>query len=411
MTETLQAAVPPSSGATAKPRKSAGRLIAAILVFIIAALSTPFALVGNWGYQTISDATVYMETVTPLAESPAIQESISAAITDAIVKQVDTQALVSQVLGVVVKDEKLTSALAAPLAAGVNGLIADLVRRFVASDAFQKIWVSVNIAAQRGIMAILQGNKGGVVELVGDKLVLDVSEMLDAVKKEVVAAGFTLAEKVTIPETDRQVVLLESPALAQVRMIYSLSQPVLQWLPLLVGALFLLSIALAVRRWVAALLAGIVLVIWGTMMSSLLEYGRNIFIDQLAETVFAKSSEVFWTTFVAYLERGIQSLLILGVTLIIASWFASNYALPTRMRESVTRGLHQLGSSFSSGGFGKFINERAATLRWVLCSVVALIALSGDLLESGRVLLLVLLAFGLLTLVELFRGSNAHATS
>lgn len=409
MTSAVQAAVPPQS--STKSGKKVWRIIAAILVFIIAALSTPIALVGNWGFQTISDATVYMETVTPLAESPAVQEAIATAITDAIVKEVDTKALVSQVLGFVVKDEKLTSALAAPLAAGVNGLIGDLVRRFVASDAFQKIWYTVNIAAQRGIVEILKGGKGGVVQLDGDKLVLDVTDMLEAVKKEVVASGFTLAENVPIPQTDRQIVLLESPALAQVRFIYSLTEPLLKWLPVLVGALFLLSIALAMRRWLAALFVGIVLVLWGSVMGTFLDYAREVFIDQLAGTVFANASQVFWTTFVNYLERGIQSLLILGITLIVAGWLSSNYALAVRIRSAVTRGLHQIGSSINGGGFGRFVNERASMLRWVVCIVVAFIGLSGDLLESGRILLLVLLTFGLLTVIELFRSQSAPATS
>jgi len=409
MTSAVQAAVPPQPAT--KSGKKVGRVIAAVLVFIIAALSTPIALVGNWGSQTISDATIYMETVTPLADSPAVQEAIATAITDAIVKEVDTKALVSQVLGIVVKDEKLTSALAAPLAAGVNGLIADLVKRFVASDAFQKIWYSVNVAAQRGIVEILKGGNGGVVQLDGDKLVLDVTDMLEAVKKEVVASGFKLAENVPIPQTDRQIVLLESPALAQVRFIYSFTEPILKWLPVLVGALFLLSIALAMRRWLAALFVGIALVFWGTVMSSILEYARDVFIDQLAGTVFAKASEVFWTTFTNYLERGIQSLLIIGVTLIVASWLSSNYALAVRIRSAVTRGLHQIGTSINGGSFGRFVNDRASTLRWVACILVAFIGLSGDLLESGRILLLVLLTFGLLTLIELFRAPSVPATN
>ena len=409
MTSAVQAAVPPKSAPKSGMR--IGRLIAAIVVFVIAALSTPIALVGNWGFQTITDATVYMETVTPLADSPAVQEAISTAITDAIVKEVDTKALVSQVLGVVIKDDALTSALAAPLAAGVNGLIGDLVRRFVASEAFQKIWHTVNIAAQRGIVEILKGGNGGVVQLDGDKLVLDVTDLLEAVKKEVVASGFKLAENVTIPQTDRQIVLLESPALAQVRFIYSLTEPLLKWLPVLVGALFLLSIALARRRWLAAQYAGIALLVWGSVMGSLLDYARGVFIDQLAGTVFAKASEVFWNTFVNYLERGIQSLLLLGITLVVAGWLSSNYALAVRIRSAVTRGLHQIGSSFNSGAVGQFVNERANMLRWVVCIVVAFIGLSGDLLESGRILLLLLLTFGLLTVIELFRAQRVPATN
>ena len=122
-----------------KQRKIGVRSVAALLVFIIAVLVTPVALIGHWGHRTVIDTTRYLETVGPLAADPSVQESISTAVTNAITSQIDTQELVGGLLGNIVKNPAIEEKLSAPIAAGINGLIGQAVSTFVASDAFQPL--------------------------------------------------------------------------------------------------------------------------------------------------------------------------------------------------------------------------------------------------------------------------------
>ena len=89
---------------------------------------------------------------------------------------------------------------------------------------------------------------------------LDVDEVINRVKERLVARGLTIAENVPIPETDRQIVLMDAPQLRQARTIYAFSNPVAKWLLPLVGVLYLAAFLLARRRprmavWIGAIVA------------------------------------------------------------------------------------------------------------------------------------------------------------
>ena len=400
----MSTAVAATPDAPERRRSSTGRVIAMVLVFILAVLATPVALVGNWGYRTVTDASVYMETVTPLAQNPEIQSAVANAITDVILQEVDVKPTVEKFLGGLTGNDQLSAALAAPITAGVNALIREVVNRFVASPAFQEIWIVANKAAQKGILAVLEGSKSGIIRSSGDTIVLDVSAMLEAVRKQLVDNGVTLLENVQIPQTSREVVLLKSPAVAQVRLIYSLTSPILTWLPLIAAILFLIVIALALRRWLAVLVSGATIILLAILVAAGLDYGRQMFVDQLADTVFAGASEIFWNTFFIYLKRGLQTMWIIGLLLLLAGLFSASWGWSTHVRESVKRGLAQIGSGLGSGSVATFFHDRASLLRWVVCIVLGFIAVMGDLLNSGRVVLLALLTLGLLTLIQILGG-------
>lgn len=407
MSATAPAVPTQPSGPATRRTSSKGRVVALVLAFILAVLATPIALVGNWGYRTVTDAAVYMETVTPLAQNPQIQEAVATAITEVVIEQVDVKPMVEKFLGGLTGNDALSSALAAPITAGVHALIKELVNRFVASKAFQDIWIVANKAAQAGIVAVLQGSNAGIIRAQGDTIVLDISSMLEAVRKELVNNGVTLLENVKIPEVNKEVVLLQSPAVAQVRFIYSLTAPVLAWLPLFAAALFLIVIALALRRWLAVLVSGAAMISLAILISIGLDYGKQIFVDQLADTVFASASEVFWNTFFTYLTRGLQTMWVIGLALVLAGIYCAPWRWITHLRTEVNRGLQRIGAGLGSGAVPQFFHSRAGLLRWIVCVVVTVIAVLGDLLASGRVVLLALLTLGLLALIEVLGGRSA----
>ena len=276
-----------STAVATKQRKIGVRSVAALLIFIIALLLTPVALIGHWGHRTVIDTSRYLETVGPLASDPAVQESISEAVTNAITSQIDTEELVGGLIGNIVKNPAIQEKLSGPIAAGINGLIGEAVSTFVASDAFETIWITVNTAVQKSVLLILEGKEGGPVSLQGDEVILDISPLITAVQQNLVDRGVTVAANIPIPEIDKQVVLFSSPALAQLRTLYSLSSPVLAWFPLLLAALFALAIWLARRKGRMVLATGVALIAMTGATKFLLDYAQTIFTNQLAGTIFA----------------------------------------------------------------------------------------------------------------------------
>ncbi|CAB4998752.1 unannotated protein [freshwater metagenome] len=381
-------------------KRSGVRSIAAVLIFVIAAALTPVAMLGNWGHATVVNSEQFLATVGPLAESPQVQAAVSEAVSAAIVKQVDTTAIVGDFLGGLLNNDQLSASLSAPIAAGVNKLIGEIVQGFIASDAFQKVWVTLAGATQKSVVAILQGGNEGPVQMQGDQVVLDISDLLTAVQSQLVAQGVSLADKVTIPASDSQIVLFEAPAVAQLQFVYSLASPILQWFPLLLAILFGLAITLARRRPRMVLAVGVALFVAGALTTWALGVGKTFFVDQLAGTVFGGASGIFWDTLFNYLITGLQGLMIFGVVVAIAGWFAGSSRPARNLRSHVVAGLTEIGSSLPENGLSTFLAVRADTVRWVITAVTVFILVVGSVMSLTHMIWVLLLAGGLFTLLQ-----------
>jgi hypothetical protein len=396
-----------------KQRGSWGaRSISSLILFIIATLLLPVALVGHWGYRTVVDSERYIATMGPLIEQPEVQAALSDAVTKAVVAKADTQNQVQSLLGGLVNNDSLVGAIAGPIATGINTLIGDLVTKFIASDQFDKVWIELNKGVQKGVVAVLEGRPGGPVEMQGDNVVLDISAAFAVIQQHLVDSGITAAANITIPDNDRQIVLFSSPALAQVRFIYSLTSPILQWLPLLVAAMFALSIALARRRARTVVATGIVLVATAFLLTIGLAVGESSFSNQLSGTAFGPASQVFWDTLLEYLILGVQGVMMLGIVLIVAGWFGGRTAWARKARGEITKGLAELGGRMPDlGGFGDFLRSNAEYVRWAIYALMFLILLFSDLIARSTVLWVTALGAGLVTLVQLLAGAGASIRS
>ena len=394
---------------TAASRRWGARSIASLLIFILATVLLLPALVGHWGHRTIIDADRYIETVGPLIDQPEIQQALAETVTQQVVERVDTQEQVDTLLGNLFPDAPFTDQLSAPIAAGINSLIGELVARFVASEQFRTVWIELNRTAQKGVVLILEGRDGDVVFLRGDEIVLDTSAALTAIQQYLVDSGISAAANVTIPESDRQIVLAEAPALAQLRTVYGFTSPVLQWLPVLIAIMFGAAILLARRRARTAVATGIVFLASGVVMLLVLGAGQATFTNQLSGTVWGPATDVFWQTLFEYLVAGTQAIVALGVVIILAGWFGGRTALATRLRGEVTTGMGELGGRLSNGRPGTIPAAMLGYARWAAYALGVLILLVSDLMSVSTVLWVTALVAGLVTLAQLLAGPSESA--
>ncbi len=400
---------PPESSSTPVPGEAErvspappprGRSIAAVICLVLAALLTTPAAVAYWGQRTLNDAERYVDTVGPLVDSPEVQDVIATKVTDAIQQQVDVEALLNDVFAGVITDAPRLQRLVGPLAAAVNGLIERQVREFIASDEFADFWVRVNTRAQQALHRVLTGDDTGAVSLQDDQVVLDVDEVIDRVKERLVARGLTIVENVPIPETDRQIVLMDAPQLRQARTIYAFSNPIAKWLLPLVGVLYLASLLLARRRPRMAVWIGAVIAANALLLALVLSVGKQLFVNHLAGTAFGPASRVFFDTLLAYLERGQEVVLWLGVIVVLAGLFAGANRYGASLRRTVSGGLENAGAGVPGNGPATAGRWVAANIGWLRVAVVALgavVLLWGNDVSTTRLwwslaLVLVLLA-------------------
>ncbi len=404
---------PGSPPSTVVERSSRGRSVAAIVCIVLAGLLTTPAAVAYWGQRTLNDTQRYVDTVQPLVSSPEVQDVIATKVTDAIEQQVDIEATLNNVFAGVITDRPRLEQLVGPLSAAVNGLIDREVRAFIASDEFADLWTRVNTRAQQALQRVLKGEESGAVSLQGDQVVLDVDEVIDRVKERLVTRGLTIVENVPIPETDRQIVLMEAPQVKQLRTIYAFGNPLARWLLPIVAALYLAAFVLAHRRPRMAVAVGAVLAANALLVALALSIGRQLFVDQLAGTAFAVASKVFFDTLLAYLQRGQQVLLGLGLVLVVAGWFAGSNRYGTAVRSTLASGLESTGARLSAGPVGEVGPWFAAHLGWVRAVVGvlgAVVLFWGNNVSSSRFWWSLALVLALLALLQVLIGAGRAAT-
>ena len=377
----------PVEAVPAAERPSRGRSVAVVICVVLAGLLTMPAAVAYWGQRTLNDTERYVATVDPLVASPEVQDVIATKVTEAIEKQVDIKAILNNVFAGVITDRPRLEQLVGPLAAAINGLIDREVREFIASDEFADLWVRINTRAQQALHRILTGEGSGAVTVQGDEVVLDVDEVIKAVKERLVARGLTLVENVPIPETDRQIVLLESEGLEQVRTIYAFGNPVAIWMLPLVAALYLLAFALARRRPRMGVVIGALLAANAVLLALFLSIGRQLFVNHLEGTVFGPASRVFYDTLLAYLERGQDVLLGVGLVLVVAGCFAGENKYGTAVRRTLASGLENIGARAGGGqvgAAGRWVATNRGWLRVVAVALGVVVLLWGNQVSMER---------------------------
>ncbi|WP_329477591.1 hypothetical protein OG555_36570 [Kribbella sp. NBC_01484] len=398
----------PEEAPTAK-RSSKGRSAAVIICVVLAALLTTPAAIAYWGQRTLNDATRYVNTVGPLVNSPEVQDAIATKVTDTIQKEVDVEALLNQVFSGVITDRPRLQRLVGPLAAAINSFIDRQVREFLASDQFADLWIAANTRAQQSLQRILKGDQSGAVQLQGDQVVLDLSDVIDQVKQRLVDRGLTILQNVPIPNVDKQIVLMEAPQLKQIRTIYAFANPLAQWLIVLVAALYLAALVLARRRPRMTVIIGALLAANALLLALALSVGRQLFIDALAGTTFGPASRVFYDQLLSYLDRGRQVFFWLGLSLVVIGWFAGSNRYGTAVRGSVNGGLEGIGGALADspvGGAGRWVAANVRWLRVVVALLGVVVLLWGNNISLSRLFWSLALVVGLLAVLQVLVGAG-----
>ena len=404
---------PTASAAPAAERPSRGRSAAVVICLLLAALLTTPAGIAYWGQRTLNDTTRYVNTVGPLVNSPEVQNAIATKVTDTIQQQVDIEALLNDVFSGVITDRPRLQRLVGPLAAAINSLIDRQVREFLASDEFADLWTAVNTRAQQSLQRLLNGDQSGAVQLQGDQVVLDVSEVIERVKQRLVDRGLTIVQNIPIPNIDKQIVLLEAPQLKQLKNIYALANPLAQWLIVVVAGLYLAALVLARRRPRTTVVIGAALAANALLLALAISVGRQLFSDALAGTVFGPASRVFYNTLLVYLDRGRQVMLWLGLILIVVGWFAGANKYGSAVRGTVRGGLENIGGSLADGpvgNAGRWVAPNAGWLRVVAGLVGAVVLLWGNNMSVSRLFWSLVLVVVLLAVVQVLVGAGRSAS-
>ena len=387
----------------------APRSIAAVVALILGLGLLPIGTVTYWGHRTVTDAERYIETMGPLAYSEEVQDSLSVFLTEKIEEQVKPEQIVEQAFAGLLKEYPTLRTLVPIVAGAIDALIAQVVDRLVRSEQFLQLWDLANTAAQRSLMAILEGNDSGPITLQGDEVVLDISALIEEVKAGLVARGFDAAQRITISPAESQIVLLESPQLAQLRTIYSFTSALAAALIWIAAFLLLLAIVLARRRpRMVAWVGGGAAVVGGILLIGL-RIGQGVFVNTLEGTPFEKASQVFYDQLLRFLFNGAISLIVIGIIILVVGLYLCGARWAVELRAGVNGLADSVASSIPPGPItssGAWVAQHARWLRVGVAVLFAIIVLIGQDLSVARTLWAAAIGLVLLAIIQVWAAAG-----
>jgi len=157
------------------PKRHRLRRIFAPILVALAVLVFTVTVPAAWGARTVLNTDRYVATVAPLAEDPAVQQSIATSLTDEVFVALNVQQLISNALASI--GERATL-LTGPLTNALHGFVQDQVLKVVQSDAFQTFWVEANRFVHTQVLAVLRGETD-TVSVVGGKVTLNLLPLVN----------------------------------------------------------------------------------------------------------------------------------------------------------------------------------------------------------------------------------------
>jgi hypothetical protein len=287
----------------------------------------------------------------------------------------------------------------------VQGFVRTQVERIVQSQAFEDAWVQANRVAHEALVKALTGEGGGSVTIENDTVTLNLGPFIQTVKQQLVAQGFTLAER--IPQVDASFVLFQSADITRARSAFNLLNTLGNWLP--VVALILLGIGVYVAKDHRRALVGAALGVAGGMvlLGLALAVFRSIYLDAVPAAVLPHdAAAVLYDTIVRFLRAGLRSVLVLALVVAAAGFLTGQSTTAVRTRQGLAGGLGWVRGSAEHAGLGTgpvgswvFANKKALRIGAVVLASLALVFWSRP---TGKVVLLLAgLLLVALALIEL----------
>ncbi|MFE2296294.1 hypothetical protein [Streptomyces sp. NPDC059452] len=409
-----------ASGGSGRAPAAARSVLSAVLT-VLTCLLVPVALLTVWVHDIALDNGQYVETVSPLASDPAIEEAAAARITQAVDVRVDGVGAAADIAawlrsqGLPSRAAEAVEGLGPQLDAAVDGTVEKAATRFVRSDRFERVWTNANRRAHAAVVHALTGEGRGAVGVDGGTVTLDVGEAVEQVKRELVDAGLSPAAR--IPEVDKQLVLLHSDQLGKIRTGARLLDTIGNWLPVLVVVIGAVGVLLARRRRRALARTALGAALACLVVAVVLAVARRFYLDHLPSRVQSEAAAAaVFDTLTHFLRAGLRTAIVLGLVIALGAYLIGPGRLPRAVRSTSERAADSVARwaydhEIRTGRVGTWTQ---AHRRWAVLAallVVTLVFALHNRPTAGTVLLLVVVLVAVTALLALLAASGRATTA
>jgi hypothetical protein len=381
-----ETAAPADGGITARAARQRWRTVVATVLIVLGCVLAPLAGVAVWARNQVTNTDRYIATVAPLASDPAIQNAIADQITAQVFTYIDVRGLTTQAVDALAQRGNLPprvadqlQALSIPIANGIQSFTRTQVGKIVQSQAFADAWVQANRAAHAELVKALTGEGGGAITVENDTVSINLAAFIQTVKGQLVAAGFTLAER--IPQVNASFVLFQSKDITRARSAFNLLTTLGNWLPFIALLLLALGVYVAKDHRRALMGAGLGVAVAMLLLALGLAVFRSIYLDAVPAAVLPHdAAAVLYDTIVRFLRAGLRTVFVLGLVVAAGAFLTGQSISAIRTRQGLARGIGWLrrgaeGAGLRTGPVGTWVhaNRRALRIGAVALASLALV--------------------------------------
>ena len=221
--------------------------------------------------------------------------------------------------------------------------------------------------AHEALVKALTGEGGGAVTVEGDTVSLNLAPFIQTVKQQLVAQGFTLAER--IPQVDKSFVLFQSEDITRVQRGFSLLNTLGVWLPVIALILIGIGVYVAKDHRRALIGAGLGVAAGMVLLALGLAVFRSIYLNGVpAEVLPHDAAAVLYDTIVRFLRAGLRTVLVLGLVVAAGAFLTGPSATAVRTRHSLAGAIGWLQGSAEHAGLrtgpvGSWVHANRRALR------------------------------------------------
>jgi hypothetical protein len=354
--------------------------VAGVLI-AVGALLAPLSIVAAWAHEEVSDTDRYVQSITPLASDPAVQNAVIDRIVNEIFARLDVVAVTDQAVDALAAQGLPPNvaaglrALSTPLAGGVRTFVTERVTRFIKSPTFADAWVAANREAHTQLVAVLTGEGTDTVKVTGNTVSVNLAAVIDTVKQQLVDSGFQLASR--IPEVNAQFTILESADLAKAQNGFGLLERAARVLPFIALLLIAIGVYVARGRRRALVAAGLAVAASMILLGGTLNVFRAVYLDAVPASQLPQDAAAsIYDTLAHFIRLNLRAVLVVALAVAAGAWMSGPGAAPLSVRRGLAGAMSWVRGGgervgVSTGPVGVF----AHTYRTALRSVVIGIAL------------------------------------
>ena len=381
-----------------KPKHHRLRAISSWVLLVLACVLAVTSVLVVYARNELLNTDTYVSTMAPLATNPAIQTQVATRVSQGLIERTDLPARVKNAL------PDKAGFLVTPITSGVQNATYAVTLKLVQSPKFEQLWVTVNRASHKQLVAVLTGSTQGSVSTKDGKITIDLSKVELRAKEALDAKGITVFDKVPAVK-GLNYVLFQSKDLVRIQKLVNFLNKLVVVLPIITLLFFAGVVVLTRNRRRGLVRAATGLAVSMALILVLYAVARNHYIAGLQPPQSPEAATAVIDTVTATLRDTVRIILVVAALVAIGAVAAGNAWVRRKIGDMRKPGW------VTGGPVHDFVALHRKALQWTVLALGLLILVIWSNPTTLVAVVVTLITLAVVGLVGLFAGRGPRPTS